>query len=363
MSRDKKNNKLINFSEILFVISFFILVVVTIYFISNGLSSPDIKMELVKLYSVDQANAIKAVADSTVSRINNVIAVSAIFFTVAVATISVFQYLKIKDIDRTKDRLINEVEKSNKFIGMKLAKNNKKFNELENMYSHKLNTLEETYIKDVNKIQYMISELESKIKELDLKNIEFEIDTNYVQIQELMTRKDISSMEVINHYKKIINLCELHPIIKNNEFLSEIYIKFSSFYIFTYNEFSDYEYINEILNKAIDMTCNPIKQSEAYRALLKLNRILNKGLDKEIFYLEKIIEENYADLDSTLELAIVLDKRNNIGDLEKCINLLKSTIEINVEAAKELIINYNNKGEFNNLTVSEFADDFYKLLK
>lgn len=363
MNRNKKVRYVINISEIVFILGFIVLVGIVIYFISKGMGSIDIKTDVSNSYSQDQANAIKAAADSTVGKINNIIAVSAIFFTVAVATISVFQYIKTRDIDRIKKELIKEVEKNNRLVRLKIAKSDKELDDIEKMYNKKFEVLEQNYISKTNKIEDMIIELEDKLKILDFKRVDLEIDTNYVQIQELMRKDAIPNNEVISHYEKIKNLCESYPNIKDNEFLAKIYIDFSGFYLFTFGEWCDYDYIKDMLEKAIKLTDNPIMESSAYKVLLKLQHIYCTGLDNEIYCLKKIVEENYYDRVNTLELAIALDKRNINGDVEECFELLKTILKVDGSIAKAEIINCKNTNCFSNLLNSHLSKDFNELIK
>jgi|GEM_PF-3685610 len=363
MNRNKKIRYVINISEIVFILGFIVLVGIVIYFISKGMGSTDIKIDVSNSYSQDQANTIRAAADSTVGKINNIIAVSAIFFTVAVATISVFQYIKTRDIDRIKKELIKEVEKNNRLVRLKVAKSDKELDGIKKMYNKKFEDLEQNYINKTNKIEDIIIELEDKLKILDLKRVELEIDTNYVKIQELMRKDAIPNNDVISYYAKIKNLCESYPNIKDNEFLAKIYIDFSDFYLATLGEWCDYHYIKDMLEKAIKLTDNPIMESSAYKVLLKLQRTYSTGSDNEIYCLKKIVEENHYDTVYTLELAIALDKRNINGDVEECFELLKTILKVDGSIAKSEIINCKNTNCFSNLLNSHLSKDFNELIK
>lgn len=360
----RKNGKLyiVNVGELFFVISFFILVGATIYFISKGIGSTDIEMSVTSVYSVDQANTIKSVADSTVGKINNTIAVSAIFFTIVVTSISVFQYMKTKDIDKIKEELIKEMEKNHRLIRLKTNKSSKKLDEIETVYSEKFKILQENYTRKSNEINNMIQKLEEKIRTLDLKSIELDIDTTYIKVRELKGRSQAPITDVIKGYEKIKSLCEEHTNIKSEEFLSEIYRGYAEFRLLTIGKFCDYDYVKNMLEKSIELTDNPLNEDIAYRILLMLEKAFDNNLENEIYYLRKIVEDSYYDLDINLELALALDRRNNEGDLNECIELLKRIIEIHSIEGKLEIVKRVNDNQFNNLKNSNLAEESHKLL-
>ncbi|WP_017414154.1 hypothetical protein [Clostridium tunisiense] len=359
----KNGNKFkINISEILFFISFTVLVGATIYFISKGLNSTDIKMEVTNTYSVDQANAIKAMADSTVGRINNTVAVSAIFFTIVVTSISVFQYMKTKDIDKIKEELIKEMDKNHRLIRLKTNKSSKKLDEIETEYSEKFKILQKDYTRKNNEINNMMRELEGKIRTLDLKSIELDIDTTYIKIRELKGRNQIPVTDVINSYEKIKSLCEEHTNIKSEEFLSEIYRGYAEYRLLSIGNLCDYDYVKNMLEKSIELTDSPINEDFSYRILLMLEKTFHNNLENEIYYLKKIVEDSYYDLDICLELAVALDRRNNEGDLDECIELLKTNIRIHGIKAKVEIVKKANDNQFRNLKNSNLAEEAHKIL-
>lgn len=98
----KDNSKkvyIINYNTIIYAIIFLILVLGSVYFMYKCMGNTEVTIQSSGVYDIDQTNTINAVANNVIGRINNTIAVSAIFFTVIVASISVFQFIKIKDLD------------------------------------------------------------------------------------------------------------------------------------------------------------------------------------------------------------------------------------------------------------------------
>lgn len=362
MIEKKRRQHVVNVSEIIFLIGFIILITVAIYFISKGIGSTDIKMELTKVYTSDQASAIKSVADSTVGKVNNTIAVSAIFFTIVVASITVFQFLKIKDIDGMKKEITEEVAKNNRLINLKITKSSKKLNEIEILYSEKLKSLEEDYIHKTNKIQDMILELESKIAILNSKSIELEIDTNYVQAKELSQRSVIPIYEVIQHYEKIKSLCLANPNVKTKEFLAKIYIDLSDA-LSSFGDNCNYDCLKQMLEDAVDFTDDPILESCAYKIMVRLEETFFEDGGNKICYLEKIMDENSWDTYHGIKLAAALDERNEEGDLNDSINWLEKMVDKGGMKVREKIIKLKNDGFFTNILNSSLAGSFHKLLK
>lgn len=110
---NEKVTYIINVNSIVYGVIFLLILISVIYFISKGIGEPQIIMQSTGDYTQDQINTIQNVASNVTGKINNIIAVSAIFFAVVVSSVSVFQFIKVKDFDKEINDLFGNIKNLN----------------------------------------------------------------------------------------------------------------------------------------------------------------------------------------------------------------------------------------------------------
>lgn len=308
-----KENRIyyINAVEIFIVVAFTALVGITIYFISKGIGSTDIKLEVTKAYSVDQANAIKTLADSTVGKINNTIAVSAIFFTVVVAAISVFQFLKIKEIDGIKESLLLKIKEND--------------------------CLEKELSKEIARIKCEFNSI--RIRRLEEKEGVYD----FGEIRRL-------AKENIDASKKHVDLFSGEEIQRFYETLGNAYFKVSQ-----YNEAKKNYFI------ALNTDSDEYAKASIYKSLVKIARYENENNDIKANI--KKLKEIYNDgIGLELRFLINIDRDNDICKFKKVIDTLKEIKYIYGEEARELIKKAYSEGDFKNLDNSHYKNDLHEIM-
>lgn len=330
-----KTNKNFNYIELFFVLGFMILVGIVVYFLINGIIYETKEVKYEGYYSNNQINAIMLATDNAINKIYNILVVSTIFFTILVASITIFQYIKIRDIDKLKEELKNELYTERELLDEKLEKSQEWIETFEREYNLRFSKIEENYQKQLSTVDYMILNLQEKIDNLSRKSAELQIDTNYVKAKEFEKRKEIPNSELINTYEEIKKLVESYPNTKSNEFISKLYIDLVASYLSLGDMSNNYNYLKSMLNKAIELSSNPITESCAYKVFVDLEDVYRKDADDKIKYLEKIHEENPYDYEYTLKLADACDMRNKYDDLNRAIYYVEDSINYRENVAKD----------------------------
>ncbi|GAA0678986.1 hypothetical protein [Clostridium cadaveris] len=196
---NNKNIYIINLNSIIYGIIFLLILISVIYFISKGMGSTSVDIYSSGAYEKDQVMAIEAVANNVTGRINNIIAVSAIFFAVIVSSISVFQFIKIKDFDKE----INELLKKTQILNEDLKSSN---NLIENLKSE---------------INMLINE-KNKLK---IENVKIKLELNIYKINNAFYKVNNRLDKTIELINESINLVDKYPGIIDSIELSKLYYK------------------------------------------------------------------------------------------------------------------------------------------
>lgn len=345
---NKKMKGKSSFIEILFVLSFMILVGFVVYFLINGITYETHEVKYEGYYSKDQINAIMLATDNAINKISNILIIATVFFTILITSITVFQYIKIRDIDKLKDELKIEIFNERKLLDEKFEKSQETLKVFKDNYNIRFREIEEKYQEQLNKVDILIIELQNKIDIFNFKSVKLEIDTNYVKAKGLEASSDYLTLELINIYEEIKNLIEQNQGIKSNEFISKVYIDLVESYLSLDNMVDKYDYLKSTLNKAIELTNDPITEISAYKVFVSLEEIYYEGLGNKIEYLEKIHKMNRFDYKYTLKLADAYDFRNEYDDLNKTIYYIENSISYHKELAIDYCLDMIENGYFRN---------------
>ncbi|AGK95191.1 hypothetical protein [Clostridium pasteurianum] len=339
MKNKSKKIYIININGIAYFIIFSILIAVVIWFISKGMQDVNISIPLTKAYSVDQANAINALANNATGRINNTIAVSAIFFTVIVASISVFQFVKIKDFDKIKENiLINTAE-----IEEKIKESN----------------LEIVNLRD----EYM--KLDILRQNLEFRNARLQVELNDLKIDKCLSGKGYWVKELRDLLNSNIKLGDEFKNLLSKSELSELYFQLGKSYIATCDIYETYIYMKKILKKSLELIKDSNEDNQkidTYKLMIDMEQTrgnyeeVAKILDDMGNLLEKDIEENLWLL-ANLNGACGWDK------IDQCIKILDQLDFYYGVKCVEYIKRYDEDGSFNELKTNEkFKNKLYSII-
>ncbi|MBC5624809.1 hypothetical protein H8S10_04990 [Clostridium sp. NSJ-49] len=198
---NSKNNKvyIININSIVYGIIFLLILISTIYFISKGIGDANVTIQSSGIYQEDQVMAIEAVANNVTGRINNVIAVSAIFFAIIVSSISVFQFVKVKDFDKEVNELLTE---------SKMLK--------DDLLSSK---------EQVDRLKYEIDKIYDEKDKIKLDNVKTQLEFNIYKISNEFYKNGSWLDKVIELIDESINLAEKYPEAIDKIEVSKLYYR------------------------------------------------------------------------------------------------------------------------------------------
>lgn len=212
MKKDKNSRVyIININNISYAIIFFLLLLSIVYFISRGMGDSSVVINSTGIYQQDQIQAIEGVANNVVGRINNIIAISAIFFAVVVSSVSVFQFIKIKDLDKINENIIL---KSKEF-------------EIDLINSKKENNLLKDRYEELKALQKQLEDglITSRV-EFNIQKIQYEIDKLYISKQPLyingLERLIVDTLNLVNTHGLEINVFDKAKL--QYELVHEVYI-------------------------------------------------------------------------------------------------------------------------------------------
>lgn len=191
-----KKIKSISLVEVFLVLFFIILVTGILYFIGNNLASN------VFLY--------------------NGLVIALIIFTIIVASIATFQFIKGKYVEAVKAEVKEEIEQSRTKLGNKIAETNNRMAYFEANYSKKLKKIMKDYSVKVKEIEDIKKELNGKLGELDRKAAQLEIETCIIKAEKHKGKAEIDVEQVKTLYARIIELSERYPGICAEEILVSI---------------------------------------------------------------------------------------------------------------------------------------------
>jgi tetratricopeptide (TPR) repeat protein len=341
-----KNQKKLISSESFFILVLFVFTGVIIY---KLLSNSQILLQHVvnasaTNISADVISSIMNATDNAINKIYNIIVITTVYITVIITTFSLFQYIKSKEIEATKNELQGDI------IELK--------NKIENDRAN-LNIEVDEKIKEMNSIL-------NEVKKEALKTSNMtRIDFLAMKAETEKNKNNYFSKEsAINAYKEIFSIIEDYPIEDKRK------AEYFNYYAILIAP-KDVGEAEEYYQKAIEITQDEGLKSIYYTnlGLLKLD---NKYYDKAIDFFEKAENINELNLESQKFLILTLDKRNEDTDIDKaflCIKKMRSYVELDVAKAFFQLINgykisnvqakYEN--ELNiiaNEYIEKFPDDF-----
>lgn len=272
----ENNNKMyiINVNSIIYLIVFLLILMSTIFFISKGMGDANVTIQSTGEYKQDQVIAIEAVANNVTGRINNTIAVSAIFFAVIVSSVSVFQFVKVKDFDKE----INDVFKNMQLLNKELS-------------------LSRTQIDD---LKYEINKMYNEKNKLKLDNVKTQLELNIYKINKEFYKNGSRLDKVVKLIDESINLTVEYPGTIDDIEVSKLYYKRA--------------YVSYDLG---------VKNAALYFGNIALEKVKDKYPDMEI---EDFSEMAYVENLAKLLINIYLED-NNYKLVDNIINEIKNTLE------------------------------------
>lgn len=235
MVKNKGGNKvyIVHLNSIVYGVIFLIILMSTIYFISIGMGDSEVIIQSTGAYQNDQLIAIEAVANNVTGRINNIIAVSAIFFVVVVSSISVFQFIKVKDFDKEINNLLKETQMLN--IDLDLSKS-KLDGVMENLTSSKV---------QIDELKDEINKIYKEKNNIKLDNVRTQLEFNIHRINEELHKKGSNFSKNVALIDKSIDLSIRYPEAIDKIEVSKLYYKRATI-LNDYNMSGDALYIANI---------------------------------------------------------------------------------------------------------------------
>lgn len=280
-----------NINSIVYATIFFILTISTIYFISKSMESADIILQPSGIYTQDQAMAIEAAANNAIGKVNNIIGVSAIFFAIIVSSISVFQFIKIKDLDKINESLLlksEEIKKELNSSNEEIQYLWEKFHDLDHMRSN----LEKRNAK--TKVEFNIHKLYYLIGNINIHSI----DTN----------------EIVVLIDETVRLGDVYEGVLTKIERVKLYLVKCQYY---YIPIERYDYAINLLRRGLEIVkdedCDSLKV-DLYKSLICVTRIngdetgMSKILDeiREDTVLgeirERILYSDYGEVQNAIEI-------------------------------------------------------------
>jgi hypothetical protein len=339
MQKNRRNDRIyiINVNNIVYGVIFLLILISIIYFISKGMGPSTLTIQSTGVYEKDQVIAIEAVANNVVGRINNIIAVSAIFFAVIVSSVSVFQFIKIKDLDKINEEIVSK----SKEIELDLQKSSDEMILLKNENSSlklQWKELDRSLIKshvdlNIQRIEYSLDKLYGTSRTLDLPEL---------------INLTMESLELSDSYDGIITNIQKSELIYN--LAHEAFIKLSKYDVAE-------SYLRESLNLLNDEECDGFKLN-IYTDLIVI--AMSRGSEEEIDNLLKEVEGN-KDLEAELNESIF--NLNYVNDAEKVIELLKEKEYYFGKLFFKKLIENMDKGHYEELLKKEKFIEYVNTLK
>ncbi|MBD7915239.1 hypothetical protein H9660_08775 [Clostridium sp. Sa3CUN1] len=336
MEKKKNNNKvyIINVNSIIYLIVFLLILISTIYFISKGMGDTNVTIQSTGEYNQDQIIAIEAVANNVTGRINNIIAVSAIFFAVIVSSVSVFQFVKVKDFDKQINDLLEGTQLLNRDLTLSKAQ--------------------------IEELRYEINSIYDEKNILKLDNIRIKLEFNIYKIEDSFLKPGVNTIKFINLIDESINLTEKYPDIIDNIEVSKLYYKraYSSYIINMKNDAIYYGNLalKKVKNVYPDMEVDNLSEMEYIENIgrLLINIYLednsNELIDNVINEIKNVLNSQLNDRLSFLYLSSV----------EEAIEIIEENYKYYGDYFLKKFNEYYNKGSFDN-----FKNDnaFIKLIE
>lgn len=333
---EKKNSKvyIININSIIYLIIFTLILISTIYFISKGMGDTHLTIESSGTYQQDQAKAIEAVANNVTGRINNIIAVSAIFFAVIVSSVSVFQFVKVKDFDKE----INSLLKGTQLLNDELSSSKTKIEEL----------------------RYEINRIYNEKNILKFDNIRNKLEFNIYKIEDDFLRPGVRLDKVIKLIDESINLATEYPDIVDSIEVSKLYYK-RAYVAYSINRKDDAIYLGNIALEKVKEKYTDMEIDD----ITELNYVETLGRFLIKIHLES---DNYKSVDNVIkEMGSALEYQLNDrlaflygSKIEEAIEIIEDNYKYYGEYFLRRFWEHYNKGSFDKFKNN---DEFIKLLE
>lgn len=339
MQNSKRNDRvyIINVNGIVYAVIFLLILISTIYFISRGMGTSTVTIQSTGTYEKDQVIAIEAVANNVIGRINNIIAVSAIFFAVIVSSVSVFQFIKIKDLDKINEKILLK----SKEIELDLNKSNEERLALKNEYNN-LRIIQEQLEKSLIKSHV----------DLNIQKIDYSLDKLYgtesgLNLEEL-AQLTLESLELSKSYDGIITNFQKAKLQFN--LVHQAYLPLG------YYDLSE-SYLRENLVLLENEDCSYFKLN-IYRDLISI--AINRELEEEKGKLLKEIEKNEG-IESKLDELIY--NLHGIKDTDEILHSLQEKEYYFGKVFYKIFTKNIEEGYFDSLLNDEEFSNYVHILK
>jgi hypothetical protein len=340
------------YEEMLYL-SLIVLTLISIYLIAYNMFENPVIVNLPETYSAEQIEVIDTVIKNADNRVSNIIGVSAIFFTVIVTSISVFQFIKIKEADIM----------------------------VKNISQKALKLEDELSITNKNVIEVMkeSTKLEVKNRKMKMDNIKTNLELNMYKIRNAFKEKVGIDKKCIDLVDETIRLSERYPELLSKIDKAELYYNRASFVynIIDQNNKSSTNSILKFLQNGIEQLGGKETRFTEESMNLKLRDTI-----ESIYLLMIDIEknnENYGRVDTLIndmgEIAedAISECISNLAytdvfDVNKAIDIIKDNMNYYGEKFKEHLLKKRNEEwflehlrneEFNNL-IQEIERDMLK---
>lgn len=150
------------------------------------------------------------------SFLNNAIVVLLLSLTVIFVAITVFQFIKRKYVEATKAEVNVEMQNYQTKVSNKIVEVNTRIGHFEGEYSKKLKKVTKDYLIKAKEIEDIKKELAEKIKGIDRKMAELEVQTSLIKLEKLESEPRKLLCE------KILKLNDLYPGICDEETLKKL---------------------------------------------------------------------------------------------------------------------------------------------
>jgi hypothetical protein len=304
---------------------------ITIYYLGNSLirtTEFNVNTEVGGDYK-EVIGIIMTATDNAINKIYNILVVSTIFFTLLIGTVSLFQYLKIKDIEEFKkefktklDDILNDFNIKIEPAQVKIANIEKQFNEKMLEYDIK--------IEEINNLK---SELSAQKSELERKSAELEIEVCLLKAKDAFEKKYHDNIKIrIDEYLKILNTKSLFDDIISDERLAVVYNNLANAYEDSNNNVDAQKYYNMSLNKnLVDK-----ERSVVFSNLARLS-FKEKQLKKALDYCNKAYEFDEANVFLYIWKAVVLAQESAFKNVDEAFDDLSWAFEINPNITRQHI--------------------------
>ncbi|MCT4596034.1 MAG: tetratricopeptide repeat protein [Anaeromicrobium sp.] len=283
----------------------------------------------------NEVDLIMAATDNAINKIYNMLVVTTIFFTVIVASISIFQYLKIKESNEIKKELEKELEQ----VRANLIEYQLKFKQLENDNNGNKNRIK------------------SAIDNFDKKSAEIEVEVSFIRADDAFRMKYYDSKEIrFDCYNKILKLNERYPGLISKVRLSNTYCNLGVVY---YEQNSLYK-AKEYFQKSLDLD----NTGEKIGTLKNIGMIEYKlgNLRKSVGYFEKVYCLNENNLE-TIELLIkALNNINEEEDIDKALKYCTILVKRHGHSGLKCLDKIEAEGYLHNIKI-KYKEELNKLRK